>query len=164
MPPARLYHPQKPPARGGAASCFSYCPESILHSWVEIEFEGQWINLEGFILDKAYLAKLQASFANTNHLSGYGVGTRNLQAPHVFWNGKSTYIQNTAINRDFGLFDSPDAFYAKNRQDFSPLKGWLYRHFIRHWMNARVQKIRNGHRPKALPTFAYIAKTKAAKI
>ncbi len=141
---------------------FPIAPESIVHSWVEIEFEGQWINLEGFILDKDYLTKLQVSFATTDQLSGYGAGTRSLQAPSVGWAGKSTYIQNTAINQDFGLFDTPDEFYKDHRQDFSPLKGWLFRNIIRHWMNARVRKIRGGHRPKTLSTFCYIASTPAA--
>jgi len=143
---------------------FPIAPESIIHSWVEIEFESQWINLEGFILDKAYLGKLQASFADTDKLCGYGAGTRSLQSPGVGWNGKSTYIQNTSINQDFGLFDTPDEFYAKHRQAFGPLKGWLYRNLIRYWMNARVQKIRGGHRPARLSTFTYEAKTKAARI
>jgi len=142
---------------------FPIAPESIVHSWVEIEYEGMWVNLEGFILDKAYLTNLQASFADTNQLSGYGAGTRNLQSPDVAWTGKSTYIQNTAINRDFGLFDTPDDFYKDHRQDFSPLKGWLYRNILRHWMNARVRKIRGGAKPKALPTFSYVANTSAAK-
>lgn len=143
---------------------FPIAPESIVHSWVEIEYEAEWINLEGFILDKAYLSKLQTSFANTSLLSGYGVGTRNLQSPNVGWAGKSTYIQNTAINQDFGLFDTPDDFYKDHRQDFSPLKGWFFRNILRHWMNARVRKIRNGHKPAALSTFSYEAKTKAARI
>ncbi len=142
---------------------FPIAPESIVHSWVEIEYEGAWINLEGFILDKAYLGKLQAGFADREQFSGYGAGTRNLQAPNVGWAGKSTYIQNTAINQDFGLFDTPDEFYADHRQQFGPLKGWLYRTIIRHWMNARVRKIRQGHRPKALPTFNYTADTPAAQ-
>jgi len=143
---------------------FPIAPESIVHSWVEIEFDGKWINLEGFILDKPYLTKLQRGFADTKILSGYGVGTRNLQSPNVGWAGKSTYIQNTAINQDFGLFDTPDDFYKEHRQDFSPLKGWFFRNILRHWMNARVRKIRNGHKPPALPTFSYEAKTKAARI
>ncbi len=137
---------------------FPLVPESIVHSWVEIEYEGKWINLEGFILDQAYLSKLQSSFANVKQLSGYGVGTRNLQSPNIGWAGKSTYIQNTAINQDFGLFDTPDEFYKDHRQDLSPLKRWFFRNFLRHWMNARVRKIRSGYKPAALPTFSYEAK------
>ncbi len=145
------------------AVAFPIAPENIVHSWVEIEWEGAWVNLEGFILDTPYLAQLQARFSKRARLSGYGVGTRNLQAPQVGWTGKSTYIQNTAITQDFGLFDTPDAFYQAHRQAFTPLKAWLYRYILRHWMNARVARIRAGGRVKALPSFGYEAKTEAAR-
>ncbi len=143
---------------------FPIAPESIVHSWVEINYNGEWLNLEGFILDKAYLGKLQASFPSKGKFSGYGVGTRNLKSPDVDWIGKSTYIQNTAINQDFGRLDTPDDFYKRHRQNFSPLKGWLYRNILRHWMNARVGTIRKGHTPEDLATFGYEATTTPAKL
>ena len=34
-------------------------PKSIFHSWVEINFENQWYELEAFILDKTYIKKYQ---------------------------------------------------------------------------------------------------------
>ena len=37
-------------------------PPNIFHRWVEIYFENQWIELEGFILDKTYLKKLQKQY------------------------------------------------------------------------------------------------------
>ena len=39
-------------------------PRNILHSWVEVRFEDRWVNLEGFILDRAYLSALQRRFAD----------------------------------------------------------------------------------------------------
>ena len=45
----------------GAMTGFVYrnAPKSIFHSWVEINFENQWYELEAFILDKTYIKKLQ---------------------------------------------------------------------------------------------------------
>ncbi|MCF6232234.1 MAG: transglutaminase family protein [Rhodobacteraceae bacterium] len=143
---------------------FFVAPENIVHSWVEIEYQGEWVNLEGFILDKTYLSKLQLSFSNMDQMSGYGVGTRSLQSPDVEWSGKSTYIQNTAINQDLGLFDTPDDFYKTHRQDIGALKGWLFRNILRHWMNGRVQSIRNGKKPVPLSTFDYEANTSVAQL
>ena len=37
-------------------------PKNILHSWVEVYLENRWYELEGFILDKAYLKQLQNRF------------------------------------------------------------------------------------------------------
>jgi len=139
-------------------------PENILHTWVEIYFDGKWINLEGFILDKEFLGQLQKTFkSSSDNFCGYGVGTPDLQNPAVEWNGKDTYIQNTAINQEFGLFDSPDDFYAEHQQDFSIWKNMLFEYLVRHLMNARVKKIRKGHRPRALPSVACEVKPLASQ-
>lgn len=123
---------------------YPLAPQEILHSWVEIDFEGAWVNLEGFILDEVFLNVLQASFPSSNRLCGYGAGTDCLSAPPVTWDGQDTYIQRTGIVQDFGVFDTPDSFYAAHEQSFGWLKGVLYRHIIRHWMNARVRALRIG--------------------
>ena len=123
---------------------YPIAPESILHSWVEIRHQGRWLDLEGFILDTDYLSALQRRFG-PGALCGYGAGTECLEAPGVAWRGESTYIQRTGINADLGLWDSPDAFYARHTQGFGGLRGWLYRYVIRHWMNARVGRLR-GHK------------------
>ena len=129
---------------------YRIAPESILHSWVEIDWEGRWVNLEGFILDTPFLASLQREFEGTTSLCGYGAGTDCLADPRTDWTGADTYIQRTGINRDLGLFDDPDAFYAEHRQSFGLVRGLLYRHAIRHWMNRRVAAIRAGRVP-AIP-------------
>lgn len=126
-------------------------PRSILHSWVEIHYEGKWLNLEGFILDRPYLTSLQKAFPNRSSLCGYGAGTECFQSPAVVWDGGDTYIQRTGINADLGIFATPDEFYQTHRQSLSSLKVWLYQKVIRHWMNRRVADIRNG---RLVPTIS----------
>lgn len=127
---------------------YAIAPESIVHSWVEIWFEGRWINLEGFILDDEFLRALQNRFAPTREsLCGYGVGTSCLSRPDVSWEGSDTYIQKTSINQDFGVFETPDAFYMRHRQAFGPVKKFLYENVIRHIMNRRTYQIRAGRVP-----------------
>ena len=125
---------------------YPIAPRNILHSWIEAELEGQWIDLEGFILDSAVLTALQARFPERTKLCAYGAGTDRLHAPEVTWTGQSTYIQKTGINHDFGVFDSPDEFYARHRQ-LGGLRGVLYRMAVRHWMNRRVARMRRGDIP-----------------
>ena len=127
---------------------YPLAPSEILHSWVDVETEEGWINLEGFILDAPFLQSLQKEFSETESLCGYGAGTDCLSAPPGSWNGGSTYIQKTGIVRDFGTFDAPDDFYLKYSQNFGFARDFLYRHVIRHWMNARVRRIRRGMLPK----------------
>lgn len=126
---------------------YALAPAEILHSWVEVPLDGSWINLEGFILDAAYLSRLQNAFPERQGLCGYGVGTDVLGAPPVDWRGSDTYIQKTGNARDLGLYDSPDAFYRVHRQAFGPLRDWLYSRVVRHWLNARVRRIRAGKVP-----------------
>jgi len=127
---------------------YKIAPENILHSWVEIWLEDRWINLEGFILDEAFLTALQKEFAPSRQsLCGYGVGTNCLSAPQVDWQGQDTYIQKTGINNDFGTYDSPDDFYAEHMQAFSPVMKVLYENGIRHVMNWKTNRIRAGKVP-----------------
>ena len=131
----------------GAITGLAYllAPRSIIHSWVEVWFEGRWVNLEGFILDKAYLSALQARFAgHEGPFCGFGAATPDLQAPPVDWCGRDTYIQRDGINHDFGVFDTPDAFYAAHGVNLSGAKRWLYERAIRHWMNRNVARVRKG--------------------
>ncbi|WP_057462271.1 transglutaminase family protein [Pseudovibrio sp. POLY-S9] len=130
---------------------YQIAPDNILHSWVEINLEDRWINLEGFILDDAFLSALQQKFAPSRQsLCGYGVGTNCLSAPQVNWRGQDTYIQKTGINNDFGTYNSPDDFYTEHMQAFSPMMRVLYENGIRHVMNWRTNRIRAGKVP-AIP-------------
>ena len=126
---------------------YPLAPRDILHSWVEVCLGDRWLELEGFILDDGVLRSLQRAFPDRDGLCAYGAGTNSLHSPLVEWNGADTYIQRTGINRDLGLFDTPDAFYAKHRQ-LSGLRGLFYRHFVRLSMNRRVEILRNGYVPK----------------
>ncbi len=76
---------------------------------------------------------------------GYGVGTTNLTSPAIDWCGKSTSIQITGVNQDFGTFDDPDTFYAAHGSNLTGFRRWLFRAWIRHVMNRRVVTIRAHH-------------------
>lgn len=128
----------------GAITGLAYrlAPQRIIHSWVEVLLDGRWIALEGFILDAPYLASLQRRFPQARLFCGYGAATTDLSAPGVEWRGQDTSIQKEGIADDFGVFDSPDAFYARHGSNLSGLKRWLYERVIRHAMNRNVARIR----------------------
>ena len=120
-------------------------PEEIIHSWVEAFIDGKWIKLEGFIIDASYLCVIQNRFSNVEGtFKGYGIATNDLKNPQVNWTGEDTFIQKEGIAQDFGIFDSPEAFYSSFGSNLSGFKKWLYQNFIRHWMNWNVQKIRRS--------------------
>lgn len=131
----------------GAISGIAYrlAPKNIVHSWVEVWFQERWINLEGFILDRPYLASVQRRFATVEgSFCGYAIATSNLKSPSIEWNGSDTYIQKEGINHDFGVFDAPDDFYAKHAANLSGIKRFLFKHIVRSWMNGNIARIRAG--------------------
>jgi len=128
-------------------------PSNILHSWVEVGLGGAWYFLEGVILDKPYLSALQRKFSHCKTtFCGYGAYTENFANPVIDWNSNHTFIQDKGINQDFGVFDSPDAFYAHHQQRMGFLKRWIFRNYVRHLMNRNVREIRNGYGQKLKET------------
>lgn len=119
-------------------------PKNILHSWVEVFVEEKWYSMEGVILDKAYLSQLQQKNQDcTTSFCGYGAYTDDLKNPPIEWNLNHTYIQDKGINQDFGIFDTPDDFYAKHQQQMSFFKKFIFQKFVRNIMNKNVATIRN---------------------
>lgn len=119
-------------------------PKNILHSWVEVWVNEQWYFLEGVILDKPYLTKLQEQNSDCKTtFCGFGVYSDNFENPPIEWNLNNTFIQDKGINRDFGVFDTPDAFYAKHQQELNAFKKFIFQHIVRHIMNNNVERIRN---------------------
>ena len=124
---------------------YKLSPQNILHSWVEVCLDNEWYNLEGLILDKAYLQALQQKFPNCKTtFCGYGAYTDNFQEPPIEWNFNNTYIQNKGINQDFGLFDTPDDFYQKHQQKLGAAKKWIFENWVRHLMNRNVNRVRGN--------------------
>ena len=122
---------------------YKSAPNNVLHSWVEVFYQDVWYELEGFILDKKYLGKLQEKFKDCNGaFCGYGVAVKDFRNLNIDWNKNNTYIQSEGINNDFGVFDSPDELFKIHRQEMSCFKEFLYKNLGRHLMNRNVSRIR----------------------
>lgn len=86
----------------GAMTGFVYksAPKNVFHSWVEVYFEEQWYELEAFILDKAYLTKLQEKNSDCiGAFCGYGVAVKDFKHPVIDFDRNNTYIQSKGIIR-----------------------------------------------------------------
>lgn len=123
---------------------FPFAPARIIHSWVEVNLEGKWLNLEGYIIDTRYLNQIQKRYGTEQKaFSAYGIATRNLSQPEVIWQGRDTYIQSEGIADDLGVYDQPDDFYREKGSNLSGLRRFLFRYVFRHLMNRNVNNIRN---------------------
>ena len=118
-------------------------PKNIFHSWVEINFENQWYELEAFILDKTYIKKLQERNPECRGaFCGYGVAVKDFRNLSIEFDRNNTYIQSEGINQDFGVYDCPDELLKEHHQEISAFKAFAYRHIGRHLMNRNIRKIR----------------------
>ncbi len=129
----------------GAMTGFVYksAPKNVFHSWAEVYFEEQWYELEAFILDKAYLTKLQEKNSDCiGAFCGYGVAVKDFKHPVIDFERNNIYIQSEGINQDFGVYDSPDELLKEHHQEISGVKAFLYRNLGRHLMNRNVRRIR----------------------
>lgn len=120
-------------------------PDRIIHTWVEVYYGGEWLALEGVITDKKYLNALKARYSNvTGKFMHYAVATKNLSELSVDWNGKATFVQSEAVVHDYGVFHSPDEFFAEHNQNLCKVKQFLYSHVGRRMMTKNVARVRNG--------------------
>ncbi len=136
----------------GAISGLAYvlAPNNIVHSWVEVSYKGAWVNLEGYILDKTYLERLQRKFSKVEGgFCGYGVAISDFKNPPIEWKGCDTYIQKDGINQDYGVFDSPDDYYEKHGANLTGIRQYVYQFVVRKWMNANVTRIRKDASPSS---------------
>lgn len=125
-------------------AAYALAPNRILHSWVEVWFGGRWVNLEGFIVDRPFLAQVQRRFANRDGaFCGFGIATPNLKSPPIEWSGTDTYIQKDGIADDLGVYDAPDEFFARRGVNLGPVRSWIFKSFVRKQMNRNVERIRN---------------------
>ena len=56
----------------------------------------------------------------------------------------ATAIQAEGLAEDYGIFASPDDFYAIHGANMGRLRRLLYRHVVRARLNAQVARVREG--------------------
>lgn len=94
-----------------------------MHTWVEVFLDGEWVGLEGVILDQNYIAGVRKLVGPVKGaFAGYAIATRDIEAAANDWAGRSTQIQDEGVVRNFGVFASPDKFYAAHGPILSRFK------------------------------------------
>ena len=134
--------------RGATTALISFfAPKYIIHTWVEVYYNGQWLALEGVITDKRYVNAIKRKY---KHVKGefkrFAIATKSLSSLSIDWNGEATYIQNAAIVTDLGIWNNPDEFFSKYTQNFCKLQHFMYVHCGRKIMNHNVKRMRNIRR------------------
>lgn len=120
-------------------------PETVAHTWVEVLYKDQWIALEGVITDEAYVQGVKSKCPDENwDFKGYAISVPSLNDLNLDWNGADLFVQNTSVVEDYGVYESPDAFFKEHRQTWNKLKDFAYIHYGRKVMNKNVARIRES--------------------
>lgn len=128
---------------GGISFLFS--PRHLHHAWVEIQYQGSWLEIGGHIVDRPYLEKLQQKFANfIGSFYGYGIAVSHFRNPPIRWEEKETAIQSKAIRESLHTFSDPDAFFQAHPEAERRTHGMTYRMILRPRLNHSIQKLRRS--------------------
>ena len=121
-------------------------PSKIVHTWAEVYYNGNWLALEGVITDKCYFAAVKEKYKNErNEFYKYAIATNDFENLSIEWQGNNTYLKSAAVVTDYGVFESPDAFFKDHSQHWSKVKNYLYVHLGRKMMNQNVSNIRKQY-------------------
>ncbi|MFJ7949908.1 transglutaminase family protein [Lysinibacillus sp. NPDC096418] len=128
----------------GALTGITYlvAPKNIVHAWTEVYFEGEWVALEGVIIDDDYLHQVKDLLCQSNGgYIGYGIAVEQKERMDVCWRGQSTYIQSFSITDELGVYNSPDEFFKKYNNTNGFMKRILF-NILRKKINKRLEWIR----------------------
>lgn len=130
--------------KGATSGIVSFlAPSEIVHTWVEVLFDGRWIILEGVIIDDGFLFAIKQMYPETKGIfRRYAIAIDDFPNLAVDWTGKDTFIQSKAIVKDFGIFPDPDSFFSKHSQNLGILRTFLYEHIGCKKMTRNINRLR----------------------
>lgn len=130
--------------KGATSGIVSFlAPSEIVHTWVEVLFDGRWIILEGVIIDDGFLFAIKQMYPETKGIfRRYAIAIDDFPNLAVDWTGKNTFIQSKAIVKDFGIFPDPDSFFSKHSQNLGILRTFLYEHIGCKKMTRNINRLR----------------------
>ena len=124
---------------------YRFLPEQLPHGWVEIFHNGSWLEMEGHIIDKAYLKKLQAKFPDyMGSFYGFGIAVLNFKNPPNKWINENTYVQDKAVEDDLGKFDSPDDFFRECPEAEQGIRSIKFSRYLIPSINSNITAIRES--------------------
>lgn len=122
---------------------FRLCPADLYHASVEVLFNRKWIELEGYIVDKDYISRLQQRFPDySGSFYGHGIATLNFRNPTTNWEENRTTIQDKAVIGELGRFDDPDSFFLAYPEAQRRARWFLYRKILRPRLNEGIRRMR----------------------
>lgn len=117
-------------------------PKKLSHSWIEVEIDGKWIRIDGYIDDMVFFRGAQNKLSQAKWDTGFSIAGHDEASPELSLE-KEKFEQMCAVIEDHGVWDDPVSYYRSDLYQNKPntLKKILYRMFLP-LVNARIEKIR----------------------
>lgn len=133
---------------------YKLCPPDIYHTAIQMFYNGRWLTIEGYAVDRFYLGELQAMFPDySGSFYGYGIAVLNFRNPPTRWEGGQTSIQAKAFVCELGLFDDPDTLFQAHPEIHKRSRTRLYQRVLRPRLNKHIAGIRGKHMPYMQKSF-----------
>ena len=120
-------------------------PIEISHSWLEVEIDGQWHQVDTYINDIELHRAAVLELQRTGWQTGFSVSRENGEPSAELNLGEAKFSQMAAVAGDHGSWDKPEEYL--NGPDYlnhpSLVKQWAYRLYLP-LVNSRVQKLRES--------------------
>lgn len=119
-------------------------PDALYHGWVNMLYNGKWIEIGGHIVDRPYLQKLQAKYPDyMGSFYGYGIAVLNFRNPPIRWEEGDTFIQSKARAGTLGTYDDPDSFFAEYPEAQQRTQSIRYQKILRPALNKSIASLRD---------------------
>lgn len=118
-------------------------PKEIGHSWIEVELDGKWIMLDGYINDQNLFKGAMIINKNKKWKTGHSVAVGDCGASTDFSLNNDKFVQMEAVKTDFGLTTDALSFVRsdKNPNNVNFIKKIMYKLMLP-LIRKRVVKVR----------------------
>lgn len=134
----------------GLFPSYALPPRWLSHSHVEVKLAGEWIPIDGYVLDSAYQRNAMALLREEGRTLGYSAHVDGA----MDWDGRSPcmaqLVSDEMVVVDHGCFADPELFYTSPdyRHDFSELCLVMFGEFAAKPANERIELIRRTGGPE----------------
>ncbi|OUR95793.1 hypothetical protein A9Q84_14930 [Halobacteriovorax marinus] len=103
-------------------------PDEIGHSWIEVELNGKWIQLDGYINDQLLFKGAMIMNKKRNWKTGHSVADSECGASTDFSMNNDKFVQMEAVKTDFGATRDVMTYVrsSKNPNKVNPMKKLAY--------------------------------------
>ncbi len=126
------------------AFLYIFLPKKLSHSWIEVEIDQQWIQIDGYIDDLIYFRSARNKLTKSGWNIGFAIACEGAALSPDLNLKQKKFVQMCAVIEDHGVWDEPVEYYQSNlyKNRLGMMRQFLYRLLIP-LVNVRIEKIRN---------------------